>query len=242
MVAFLVLVVLAWQVFSAYEPPVVMPSPARVVSRFVTLWTDPIFLAFGLASLWHVAASIVLSFVLGVAIAVLTFFFPLFDGAVYSRLAPFLNSFSTIGWAFLSLIWFGLTGSAVVFAAVVSLLPVVIINAGAGLNELNGEVLEMSGSFTRSRLRRFWLVILPMLFPYLFATLRLCFGIAWQAVLVVELLCGSTGIGYLISNARQNYSTDTVFALALLVVLVVYVTDRWVFALLQGRLRTSYGV
>lgn len=240
-VVFLVLAVVAWQFSSAYQPPVVMPSPGRVASRFFTLWTDPIFLAFAVASVWHVVASLVIAFALGVAISVLTFFFPLFDTAVYSRLAPFLNSFSTIGWAFLSLIWFGLTGSAVIFATVVSLLPVVIINTGAGLNELNGEVLEMSASFTRSRSRRFWLVIRPMLFPYLFATLRLCFGISWQAVLVVELLCGSNGIGYLISAARQGYETDVVFALALLVVVVVYATDR-AFAYVQARLRTSYGV
>jgi ABC-type nitrate/sulfonate/bicarbonate transport system permease component len=238
---FVLLVLAAWQVSSAYQPPVVMPSPARVANRFVTLWTDPVFLSFALVSVWHVVASIAIAFALGVAISALTFFFPLFDTAVYSRLAPFLNSFSTIGWAFLSLIWFGLTESAVIFATVVSLLPVVVINTGAGLNELNADVLEMSASFTRSRWRRFWLVIRPMLFPYLFATLRLCFGIAWQAVLVVELLCGSSGIGYLISNARQGYATDIVFALALLVVIVVYAADRG-FAFIQTRLRTSYGV
>ena len=239
-VAFLAAVGALWQVASGVMPPVLIPSPARVLARAVQLWSDPAFFSYLTVSLWHVGATIAISFFTGVSIALVAYFQPVLQRATYTRLAPFLNSFSSVGWAFLALIWFGINDGAVIFASSVALVPIALLNAGAGLRELNTDILEMSLSFSRSPRRRTWLVILPMLFPYLFATLRLCFSISWQIVLAVELLAGSGGLGTLISVARQRYWTDMVFAIAILVVVIVYIVDRWIFALIQQRLRRSY--
>jgi NitT/TauT family transport system permease protein len=241
-VLFLAMVGAVWQFSSSVMPPVLIPSPARVLARAGQLWSDPAFFSYLAVSIWHVAATIAIAFCVGTALALLAYFKPVLQPATYTRLAPFLNSFSSVGWAFLALIWFGITDGAVIFASSVALVPIALLNAGAGLRELNSEIVEMSVSFSRSPGRRTWLVILPMLFPYLFATLRLCFGIAWQIVLVVELLAGSGGLGTLISVARQRYWTDMVFAIAILVVVIVYAVDRLVFAVIQRRLRRSYAV
>jgi ABC-type nitrate/sulfonate/bicarbonate transport system permease component len=128
----------------------------------------------------------------------------------------------------------------VLFAATVALLPFAVINAGAGLRELNQETVEMSVSFSRSRMRRTLLVILPMLVPYLFATLRLCSAIGWHIVPTAELLTGAGGIGTLISIARQRFWTDMIFAIALLDVIMVLVTDRLLFARLQKKMKNYY--
>ena len=237
---FIAAVLLGWQVYSAYMPPVLIPRPGRVIARFVELWTDPRYIAYAIASLVHVITSVAIAFTLGVAIALLGHYFAILDLAIYGRLAPFLNSFSAIGWAFLALIWFGVNESAVIFVTSVALLPFAIINAGAGLRELNAEIIEMGTSFTRSSRRQITWVILPMMFPYLFATIRLCFGIGWQIVLTAELLCGSSGLGSLINIARQRFWTDMVFAVATLILIVVYVTDRIIFGAIQRRLRQRY--
>ncbi len=240
--AFLAVAAAVWQFASSVMPPVLIPSPARVWVRMLQLWSDPAFSAYLAASLWHVGATIAIAFVVGVSIALVAYFQPVLQPAAYQRLAPFLNSFSSVGWAFLALIWFGINDGAVIFASSVALVPIALMNAGAGLRELNAEILEMSVSFSRSPGRRTYFVILPMLFPYLFATLRLCFSISWQIVLAVELLTGSGGLGTLISVARQRYWTDMVFAIGLLIIAIVYVTDRWVFAFIQRRLRSHYAV
>lgn len=239
-IAFLVAVFAGWQIYSAYMPPVLIPSPARVFERFIELWTDPRYLAYAGASFVHVVVSVAISFTLGVAIALVGHYFSIFDRAIYGRLTPFLNSFSGIGWAFLALIWFGVNESAVVFATSVALLPFAIINTGTGLRELNREMIEMGMSFSRSSPRQIYRIILPMMFPYLFATIRLCFGIGWQIVLTAELLCGSSGLGTLINIARQRFWTDMVFAVAALILIVVYLTDRILFDAIQRRLRRRY--
>lgn len=241
-VAFLLALLAGWHVWSQFMPPVLIPAPANVARRFVTMWSDAGFLSYALLSLFHVAAAVAISFTLGVAIALAGYFRPILSPAIYARMSPFLNSFSGIGWAFLALVWFGLNDGAVIFAASVALLPLAIINAGAGLQELNRETIEMAVSFSRSGGRRVWRVILPMLFPYLFATLRLCTGIAWQIVLTVELLCGTGGLGTIINIAGTRYATDMLFAVVVLILLIVFVTDRLFFARIQARLRKTYEV
>jgi NitT/TauT family transport system permease protein len=237
---FLAALLIGWQVYSMYMPPVLVPSPRRVAERFVSMWTNWGYLSFAVDSLIHVVAGVAIAFTLGVAIALAGYFHPATRRAIYSRLSPFLNSFSGLGWAFLALIWFGINGFAVVFATAAALLPLAIINAGAGLQQLNGEAIEMAVSFSRHTGRRTWYVILPMLFPYLFATLRLCVGIGWQIVLVAELLNGSGGLGTVINVARARYWTDMLFATVFLILIIVFVTDRLIFANIQARLRKTY--
>jgi ABC-type nitrate/sulfonate/bicarbonate transport system permease component len=239
-IIFVVALFALWQWYSMNMPPVLIPGPARVFDRFIELWTDPKNLAYAVASLIHVTVSVLLAFVFGVAIALLGYYFDVLDPAIYSRLTPFLNSFSSIGWAFLAMIWFGVNEGSVIFATTIVLLPFAIINAGTGLRELDREMIEMGRSFGRGARRQIIWIILPMMFPYLFATIRLCFGIGWQVVLTAELLCGSSGLGMLINLARQRYWTDMVFAVAALILIIVYVTDRFIFAAIQQRLRRRY--
>lgn len=239
---FLLVVLAGWQVYSSFMPPVLIPSPARVADRFISMWSDPGFLSYAGATVMHVLLSVSIAFGLGLAVALAAYFIPALQGAVYRRAAPFLNSFPGVGWAFLALIWFGINSKAVIFSSAAAMLPLAIINLGAGLRELNRETIEMSVSFSRQTRRRISLVMLPMMFPYMFATLRLCFGVSWQIVLIVELLCGAPGLGAVVSVARQRYSTDMIFAVVALILIIVFITDRVIFARLQHRIGKTYNV
>lgn len=185
---FIVAVIALWQIYSLFMPPVQIPSPVDVARAFFSMWSQAGFITYAGYTVLHVVISVILAFSLGLAIAILAYFFPVLSDAVYGRLAPFLNSFPGIGWALLALVWFGINSRSVIFTATAALLPLALINIGTGLRELNRETIEMSVSFTRQSGRRVRLVILPMLFPYLFAALRLCFGVSWQIVLIAELL------------------------------------------------------
>ena len=105
----------------------------------------------------------------------------------------FLNAFSAIGWTLLSIMWFGVTSLTVIFAISAVLVPFALVNMSAGLANIDPEFIEMAGSFTRRRLRMFTLVIVPSLYPFIFATLRIMFGVAWKVTLTAELFGGNSG-------------------------------------------------
>ena len=155
--------------------------------------------------------------------------------AVHGRISPFLNSFSGIGWTLLSIVWFGINEFTVVFAISVVLTPFAIINMREGLETLDRELLEMAESFTRNRWREFIRIVLPALMPFVFATLRISFGVSWKVALAAELFGGRTGLGYLFNLAQQNFDVRLILVVIIVIIAFVYGTDRLLLAPLQAR-------
>jgi NitT/TauT family transport system permease protein/sulfonate transport system permease protein len=66
------------------------------------------------------------------------------------------------------------------------------------------------------------------------------FGVAWKVTLTAELFGGSSGLGYLINLARQEFDTATIMAAIVIIIAFVHGVDRLVFAPLQNRLSRHY--
>ncbi len=236
------LAVLAWGAAAGVLPSYLLPGPLVVATRAFELLTSPIFLTNALLSLWHIAASIAIAFTVGLVLALLIHFAPVLRLAINGRLNPFLSSFSTIGWVFLAIVWFGLNDFTVIFVVAVTLLPFALSNVRAGLELLDGEMIELAKSFGRRRRRLLRMLLLPLLVPYLFATLRICLGVAWKVVLTAELFGGSSGLGYQISRARADFDIPAIFAIILIIVAIVYATDKLLLEPAQLHLRRNYAV
>jgi NitT/TauT family transport system permease protein/sulfonate transport system permease protein len=218
-----------------------MPGPWPVAERLVAFFGDLHELKHMFYSFGHIIAAVLLSFAIGSSLALLAHYAPVFQLMVHGRLAPFLNSFSGIGWTFLSIIWFGISDVTVVFVISMVLVPFAVINMREGLANLDGERIEMAASFTRSSWRHFVLVVLPSLYPFIFATIRISFGVAWKVALTAELFGGNTGLGYMLNLARQDFDMPLILAVILIIIAFVYSTDRWIFAPLQARLARHHG-
>jgi NitT/TauT family transport system permease protein len=237
---FTLVFLLLWEGASWVLPSFLLPGPGEValgLYHFLGNTRQVWHLAISIA---HVLGAIVVSFALGALLALLPYYFPVWRFAIQHRLAPLLNAFSGVGWALLAVMWFGINSGAVVFTISAVLVPFALVNLWAGLNNLDPELLEMSRSLTRARGRQFRHVILPLLYPFVFATLRIMFGVAWKVTLTAELFGGNSGLGYLINMARQDFDTTTIFVCIALIIIFVYGTDRLVFSPLQKRLSRHY--
>lgn len=233
---FTLLFIAAWQFASWKLPQVLMPGPLEVLRGLVEFLSSARGLKHLGTSLYHVLVAIVVSFTIGSLLALLPRYVPISGFAIHRRLGPFLNAFSGIGWTLLAVMWFGINSASVVFAIGAVLVPFALVNLSTGLENLDNELVEMSTSFTRGRWRTFRLVVLPLLAPFVFATVRIMFGVAWKVTLTAELFGGNSGLGYVINLARQDYDTTTIFVCIVLIVAFVYGMDRFVFAPVQARL------
>jgi NitT/TauT family transport system permease protein/sulfonate transport system permease protein len=225
----------AWWGYSLTVPAYVLPGPVPVAIRLFQFLTTYNLYKQALASLGHIALGMAVAFVFGSLLALAAHYWPLLRLAVHGRLSPFLNSFSGIGWTLLSIVWFGVNEFTVVFAITVVLTPFAIINMREGLDTLDVELLEMAASFTRNRWREFTKIVLPALMPFVFATLRISFGVSWKVALAAELFGGRTGLGYLFNLAQQNFDMRLILVVIAIIIAFVYGTDRLVFAPLQAR-------
>jgi NitT/TauT family transport system permease protein len=239
---FTVAVLASWWVYAQFVPAYQLPGPVAVAWRMVAFVTDPLLaLQLGI-SLTHVGTAIALAFIIGAALAFSAHFLPASRLLIDSRATPFLNAFSGIGWLFLGILWFGIDSTTVIFAVTMILIPFSTINLRTGLIELDSELVELGRSLTRARWRRLIKLLVPMLVPYMFATLRISFGVAWKVTLTAELFGGNAGVGYMLNVARQEFDTETIFAVILFILLFVACMEVFVFRPLQRRLDRRYGI
>ena len=237
---FTLLFLAAWQIASMVAPSYLLPGPVPTAQRLWVFLTSARDLGHLGASLYHVGVAISISFVIGSLLAIIPYYLPVLRLAIERRIGPFLNSFSAIGWTLLSIMWFGVTPLTVIFAISAVLVPFALVNMSAGLANIDREMIEMAGSFTRHRWRMFALVIVPSLFPFIFATLRIMFGVSWKVTLTAELFGGNSGLGYMINLARQEFDTATIFAAIILIIAFVHCMDHYVLGPLQASVSRHY--
>ena len=169
--------VLGWWTISNNISDLVMPGPMMVANSLYEFFSDPILLNDIFISTSRVIGSVIVSVFLGLALAIIPIHFPVADIIVHERVKPFLNSFPSVGWAILAVIWFGSSNFSVMFVQVAILTPFCLVNIAEGFRELDKEIIEMARSFTRNGFRIFFKITLPMLKPVMIPAIVL--GTVW---------------------------------------------------------------
>jgi NitT/TauT family transport system permease protein len=217
----LVLLALAvWWWSSRHLPASVIPSPQAVLDRLVAIATEPALGWHALVTTLRVMASVLLSLVLGLALALAAHARPWLDGIITDRILVVLSGMPSVGWAILAVIWFKVSEFTVIFVQVMILLPFALINFAEGLRNLDQEVIEMADSFSTRRTATLVHVLIPMLLPYGIAALRVSYGVCWKIALVSELFGAQSGLGYLMLQAQSVGDVVTVVATCLIIVLL----------------------
>ncbi len=239
-IAFLLAVLAAWLLAARSMPPYLIPSPAVVLQDMWSLVAQPGLRRHIWATMFHIFSAIGISVALAFALVLLSRSVPVLARLIEDRLTPLVNAFPAIGWTLLGILWFGLDASTVIFAITAMLLPFNIINLSQGLRATNEDLVEMAQSFSTNPFRRFALVGFPLLAPFLFATLRLNFGVSWKVALTAELLGGNSGLGYVMNLAMQDQNTSRILAISFLIVLFVYIADVKMLAAAQSRFDSRF--
>jgi NitT/TauT family transport system permease protein len=228
-----------WEIASLRLPSYLLPGPLEVGRSLLWLVSTSSGLTQIVASIFHVAAAMAIAFVVGSILALLPYYAGSLGLAVDGRLTPFVNSFPSIGWTLLAIIWFGLGIITVVFAVTIILIPFMTINVREGVRAIDTDLIEMARSFGGGRWREFTNIILPSLFPFMFSAIRISFGVSWKVVLTAELFGGTRGLGYTMNVARQELETSEIYAIIILIIAVVFLSGRFLFDPLQHRLQSS---
>jgi len=231
----LLLVLALWYVSSLRLPEFVLPNPTKVLALTLRLFFEPTLVVHTAISLGRVIASVLLALSIGSGLVLLARYLPMTRLLVGNRLTPFFNSFPSLGWAILAVIWFGVSDPTVLFVETAILLPFCMINMWEGIKSLDPELLEMAASFARRRSRILRKVIFPLLFPHVFAALRISYGVGWKVSLIAELFGASTGLGFLLEQARQHYDMPMVFATICAIIVLVVGMERLVFDRIERR-------
>ncbi|HXK34088.1 MAG TPA: ABC transporter permease [Dehalococcoidia bacterium] len=224
-----------WSLLSARYGSYVLPSPLDVARGFVDiLRTGEIWRHTG-ASLGRIAVGFGAAVVVAVLLGLAGFVSAVARGVVRDAVGV-LNATSVFVWIVISIIWFGLSSWAPIFTTFMITLPVVAANILEGVESVDRRLLEMGDVYRLSGRQKFAAIVVPSTVPYLVAGMKVGFGLALKVSVVAEIFGVTSGIGYVMNYSREILATQMVFVWALVMILVMAVTDRLVFEGLSRRL------
>ena len=112
----------------------------------------------------------------------------------------------------------------IVMIAVAACIPIAM-NTRAGIRHVPREFVEVGDTFKFSAWHKLRLVVLPGAIPSIFTGLRYGLTHAWIALVSVELVASSEGLGYLLVWGRQMFWLDTVLVAMIVIGLIGFITD-----------------
>ena len=102
----------------------------------------------------------------------------------------------------------------------------VVMNTSAGIRNVSAQLLEVAETLQFSTWQKLRLVVLPGAVPSMFTGLRYGLTHSWIALVSVELVASSEGLGYLLVWGRQMFWLDTVLVSMLVIGLVGFLSDK----------------
>jgi ABC-type nitrate/sulfonate/bicarbonate transport system permease component len=191
-------------------------TPTDVVSAFGTMISNGQLWSNGRSSLVAFAVGFGISIAIGVPLGMAMGWNKLIRQFVQP---PIMALFVTPRLALLPVIvvWLGIgTKSTVVVVVIGATIPI-IVNAMAGVRDVDPKLLQVAYSFQASSFDLFRKILLPSAMPLILSGIRLAVGSAVLGVVVSEMYVSTGGVGNLITNYGQLYNTPYVVCLVLVV-------------------------
>lgn len=209
-------------------PEQILPAPLLVWQTSVELWqSGELQFHFQVSAsriLWSMLLGTAAGILIGVGLAL----------AKRSRdyVLPWIQliaQFPLVGWIPLLMIFLGIDEELKIVAIALAVFPAVLVATYKGILGVPTHLLEVAQVYQFSTFKRFKDIVIPSALPEIVGGIRQGMMQAWLALVFVELLASSEGIGFLMVWGRQLMQMDIIFMAIVLIGVTGYVLDA-VFA------------
>ena len=236
-------VVALWAIVaeSGMFPRAFFPGPAEVVNSFGSLVYKGILPEYLEDSVVRLAVGAAAGLALGIPLGVLVGL----SSRAHAMLWPVLLFFQAIGdiaWLPILLIWFGFGLTTVTFVIVYTVLFPVVLNTVLGVRSVPIVMHRAAQSLGASRLRIVWEVVLPGALPNIITGVRNGLGYGWRALIAAEMIVGTSGIGFLMFDARRAGSVVEILLGMVVLGLLWYTVDGWILTPIERATVQRWGM
>ena len=155
-----------------------------------------------------------------------------------------LQTLPSVCWVPMGILLFGINERSILFVLVMGSFFAVAISMRDGLRTVPPIYISAGVMLGARKARLYRHVLLPSSLPALAGTLRQGFSFAWRSLMGAELILivQRRGLGFLLNMGRETADIAQVVAVMVIMVGVGMVIDRWVFAVIERRVRTRFGL
>lgn len=216
-----------WQISSIYNwvPQSILPPPLVVWQTLSQLYSSGDLayhfsfsasrIAWGFT--FGTLAGLALGSLMGLSRTAELYLFPTFK---------VLNLIPPLGWIPLLILLVGIDDTMKILIISKAVLTPVTLNTMQGIRSIHTNYFEVADVFGFSRTQRITKLLFPATVPSLFTGVRYGFSNAWMALVAVELLASSEGIGYLLAEGRQLFELEVVMAMVVVIGVTGWSIDR----------------
>ncbi len=242
LVPFIPVVALWWGVAAAEVfPRAFFPAPPDVLQSFLTLTYKGILPAYLEDSIGRLAAGVSVGILIGIPLGLLVGLSTIARRALWPILL-FFQAIGDIAWLPLLLIWFGFGLGTMTFVIVYTVIFPVVLNTALGVRSIPPELIRAALSLGAPRWRILTEVILPGALPNIMTGLRNGLGYGWRALIAAEIIVGTSGIGFLMFDARRAGSAVEIVLGMIILGLLWYVVDAWILAPIERATGQRWGL
>jgi taurine transport system permease protein len=232
-----------WWIVTALEifPRVFFPGPAEVVRSFFALTYKGILPDYLQDSVIRLAVGAACGIALGIPLGIMVGV----SQRAYTALWPLLLFFQAVGdiaWLPILVIWFGYGLVTMTFVIVYTVVFPVVLNTVLGVRSIPVTMHRAALSLGASRPRILWEVVLPGALPNIVTGLRNGLGYGWRALIAAEIIVGTSGIGFMMFDARRAGSVVEILLGMIILGILWYIVDSWILAPIERATGQRWGL
>lgn len=149
--------------------------------------------------------------------------------SIINSMSTILQSISVLVWTIIFVLMFGvLSRVPSVLVTAITVLPVMLSNLMASLENVDKRFLEMVRMLGANWRQELVEVVIPSSIPYLISASRAGFGLALRISVVAEAFGSNGGIGFMIVHSYNLMDTKGVFSWSLILVILMIAIDQLV--------------
>jgi NitT/TauT family transport system permease protein/taurine transport system permease protein len=152
-----------------------------------------------------------------------------------------LRPIPPIAWIPLSILWFGVGDLQNQFIIFLGIFFPILINTIIGVKNIEPNLLRAARCLGANEWRMLYRVVLPAVVPQLMTGIRVGFGVGWMALVAAELVGATSGLGFLINDARSLLRTDIIILGMLVIGMAGFCIDLLIRRLSKRMLPWSVG-
>jgi NitT/TauT family transport system permease protein len=189
----------------------VFPTPAQTLAELGDMSTDGTLLRYTVASLYRVGVGFGLAVLFGVPIGLLAGWSTRTFWAL-NPMVQILRPISPLAWIPVAILWFGVEDAAAIFLILLCSIFPIVTGTIAAVHSIPTVFVRTARNYRLKRRELFRYIVFPACLPQIITSLRMALGIAWLVIVAAEMIAVQSGLGYVITDARNGNNYPRVLA------------------------------
>ena len=236
-----VALVLLWQALASagLVSQRTLASPLRIAETFAQLLSNGTLAENLLVSLSRVLVGLAIAIVLGVSLALVAGLSRIGEEVIDAPL-QMVRTMPHLALVPLFILWFGIGETPKIALVALGAVFPIYLNLLSGIRGVDVRLLELARTLRLGRAQTIRHVVLPGAIAPALTGLRYAVGMGWLSLVVGEQINASSGIGFMMMDARDFMRTDIILVGLFVYALLGLLTDAGVRALEARALRWQH--